>query len=106
MKTLETHPQQGKSAEAPLPLKALEEGPMLAALKEELSRMQWQHRAMMRLVFAVQELSLCRNLESIMGVVRKAARELTGADGATFVLREGDQCYYAEEDAIAPLWKG
>ncbi len=41
-----------------------------------------------------------------MGVVRSAARELTGADGATFVLREGDLCYYAEEDAIAPLWKG
>jgi signal transduction histidine kinase len=31
---------------------------------------------------------------------------LTGADGATFVLREGDLCYYADEDAISPLWKG
>lgn len=26
--------------------------------------------------------------------------------GITFVLREGDLCYYAEEDAISPLWKG
>lgn len=41
-----------------------------------------------------------------MQVVRRAARELTSADGVTFVLRDGDKCYYAEENAIAPLWKG
>lgn len=41
-----------------------------------------------------------------MRVVRRAARRLTGADGATFVLREEENCYYADEDAIAPLWKG
>jgi light-regulated signal transduction histidine kinase (bacteriophytochrome) len=41
-----------------------------------------------------------------MAIVRRVARELTGADGATFVLRDGDKCYYADEDAIAPLWKG
>jgi signal transduction histidine kinase len=28
------------------------------------------------------------------------------ADGVTFVLRDGDLCYYAEEDAVSPLWKG
>jgi putative two-component system response regulator len=38
--------------------------------------------------------------------VRTAARRLTGADGATFVLRDEDFCYYADEDAISPLWKG
>jgi K+-sensing histidine kinase KdpD len=54
----------------------------------------------------VQELSLARDLEAVMQIVRKAARQLTGADGATFVLRDGDLCFYAEEDAIAPLWKG
>jgi signal transduction histidine kinase len=59
-----------------------------------------------RLVGAIQELSLARDLESVMYVVRHAARELTGADGATFVLREGDKCFYADEEAIAPLWKG
>jgi hypothetical protein len=41
-----------------------------------------------------------------MTLVRQAARKLTGADGATFVLREQQLCYYADEDAIAPLWKG
>lgn len=41
-----------------------------------------------------------------MAIVRHAARELTGADGATFVLRENGFCYYADEEAIGPLWKG
>ena len=54
----------------------------------------------------VQELSLARSLETIMAIVRKAARTVTGADGATFVLKDKDQCFYADEDAIAPLWKG
>ena len=58
------------------------------------------------LVATVQELSLARNLSTIMQIVRKAARQLTGADGATFVLKEGTYCFYADEDAIAPLWKG
>ena len=59
-----------------------------------------------RLLAAAQELSLARNLESVMHIVRTAARELTGADGATFILRRNDRCYYADEDAIGPLWKG
>lgn len=59
-----------------------------------------------RLIEAIQALSLARDLETVMDIVRHAARELAGADGATFVLRDGDLCYYAEEDAIAPLWRG
>ena len=63
-------------------------------------------RGMERLVSVVQELSRARSLEAIQQIVRQAARKLTGADGATFVLRDGDKCFYADEDAIAPLWKG
>lgn len=58
------------------------------------------------LIEAVQELSLARDLARIMTIVRTAARQLTGADGATFVLRDRDHCFYADEDAISPLWKG
>ena len=61
---------------------------------------------MRRLLVAVQELSMAKRLIDIQIIVRKAARELTGCDGATFVLRDGDRCHYADEDAIAPLWKG
>lgn len=66
----------------------------------------WYARAMEQLVAVVQELSLAHDLASVMDIVRRAARDLTGADGATFVLRDGDQCYYAEENAVSPLWKG
>src|SRR5262245_51653565 len=58
------------------------------------------------LIDVVQRLSLARDVPTIQDIVRRAARQLTGADGATFVLRDGDRCYYADEDAIAPLWKG
>ncbi|BBX19350.1 diguanylate cyclase [Mycolicibacterium duvalii] len=58
------------------------------------------------LLQAVQELSLARSLPEIQRIVRSAARHMTGADGATFVLRDDGQCYYADEDAIAPLWAG
>ncbi len=59
-----------------------------------------------RLIGAIQELSLARDLDAITAIVRRTARELTGADGATFVLREGNLCHYVDEDAIGPLWKG
>lgn len=61
---------------------------------------------MERLVRAVQELSMARDLSQVQEIVRTTARELAGSDGATFVLRDGGQCYYADEDAIEPLWKG
>jgi signal transduction histidine kinase len=61
---------------------------------------------MKHLVTVVQRLSLARNLDTIMAIVRRAVRDLTGAEGATFVLRDGDKCHYADEDAIGPLWKG
>lgn len=66
----------------------------------------WYVGAMEHLVGVVQEISQARSVETVVAIVRKAARDLTGADGATFILRDGDQCYYAEENAIAPLWKG
>jgi signal transduction histidine kinase len=58
------------------------------------------------LLHTVQELSLARDLLSVQHIVRTAARKLTGCDGATFVLRDGPNCHYVDEDAIAPLWKG
>jgi signal transduction histidine kinase len=63
-------------------------------------------RGMPYLISVIQALSLARNLPTVMDIVRHAARRLVGADGATFVLRDNGCCYYAEEDAIAPLWKG
>lgn len=58
------------------------------------------------LIDVVQQLSLARSLQTIIDIVKKAARSLTNSDGATFILRDGGNCYYVDEDAIAPLWKG
>jgi two-component sensor histidine kinase len=54
----------------------------------------------------IERLSLARAVPDIMDIVKRAVRRLTGADGVTFVLRDGDSCHYADEDAISPLWKG
>lgn len=54
----------------------------------------------------VDKLSLATCLDEITQIVADAARRLTGADGATFVLRDGETCYYVDENAISSLWKG
>ena len=59
-----------------------------------------------RLLHVAHDLSFARDLETVVITARKAARELTGADGVSVVLRSGNECYYADEEAIAPLWKG
>jgi signal transduction histidine kinase len=58
------------------------------------------------LVGVIAELSAAHDHPTIMTIVRRAARELTGADGSTFILRDGDTCLYADEDAVNPLWMG
>jgi hypothetical protein len=59
-----------------------------------------------RLVSAVEQLSLARSVDAVVAIVRTAARQLVGADGASFILKEGDCCFYVDEDAIAPMFKG
>jgi hypothetical protein len=44
--------------------------------------------------------------DQIIHIVRTSARAILSSDGVTFVLREYSHCYYVEEDAIGPLWKG
>lgn len=55
---------------------------------------------------AVEALSGASGLSQITGIVAEAARRLTNSDGAAFVLRENDKCFYVDEVAISPLWKG
>lgn len=64
---------------------------------------RWQVNA---LVGVLQDLAAATELATVQTLVVAAARALADADGATFVLREGDRCHYAEEEAIGPLWKG
>jgi GAF domain-containing protein len=43
---------------------------------------------------------------AVAAIVRTLARTLSGADGATVVLKRGHRVAYVDEDAIGPLWKG
>lgn len=58
------------------------------------------------LVSTVERLSAAQSLDQIIRIVHDTARAISGADGVTFVLRDGDQCHYVDEDAIGPLWRG
>src|SRR5579883_611694 len=57
-------------------------------------------------IAVVCRLSIARSVTEVMEIITQAARTLLDADGITFVMRQGDFCFYAEEDAISPLWKG
>lgn len=55
---------------------------------------------------AVLHICAAETLDQLITRTRRSARELTRADGVTFVLLAGAQCYYVDEEAIGPLWKG
>jgi GAF domain-containing protein len=53
-----------------------------------------------------RRLADCSALDDVLAAMRHNARASVGADGVALVLRDGDLCHYAAEDAIAPLWEG
>ncbi len=61
---------------------------------------------LLTLIETIEALSATRTIGEVAEVVRKAARRVSGADGVAFVLRDNNQCWYFDEDAIGPLWKG
>lgn len=61
---------------------------------------------LLTLIETIEALSATRTISEVADVVRKAARRVSGADGIAFVLRDNDKCWYFDEDAIGPLWKG
>lgn len=76
------------------------------ALQRSEASARTLNRQLHTLQQAVTRLASARTVADVMAVARSAARQLAGADGASFVLRDGDHCFYADEDAIQPLWKG
>lgn len=55
---------------------------------------------------AVLAIARVDNLRTLARTACAQLRTLLPCDGATFVLREGDEVHYAEEDAVGRLWKG
>lgn len=62
--------------------------------------------AVLTLIETIEALASAGTVADIAAVVRSAARRISGADGVAFVLRHEEQCWYLDEDAIGPLWKG
>ncbi|WP_332766388.1 sensor histidine kinase [Phenylobacterium sp.] len=61
---------------------------------------------LLTLVETIEDLSSARTIDQVAAVIRSAARRISGADGVAFVLRDEGKCFYLDEDAIGPLWKG
>ncbi len=55
---------------------------------------------------AEERLAAAHCQAAVIETVRETARNACTCDGITFVLREGEQCHYVEEDAIGPMWQG
>jgi K+-sensing histidine kinase KdpD len=69
-------------------------------------RLARQHAAMSLLIAVVQELSHARELQQIIDIVQGAAQQLTGADSAAFVLRDGEYARYVADSAARPVLAG
>lgn len=63
-------------------------------------------RAIDELAATFRSIANAGDLDELRRRVVHCACRLLHADGATFVLRDGDECHYLDEEAIAPLWKG
>jgi signal transduction histidine kinase len=64
------------------------------------------HAAWSRLIAAGERLATARSMKAVVDVLRSTAREIAGAEGIAVVLRDGEFCHYAAEDAVGALWTG
>jgi PAS domain S-box-containing protein len=67
---------------------------------------QERNKRLELLAEAIEKAPSAHSMEELMEIVGQAARRLSNADGVSIILREGDQCFYAAENSIKPLWKG
>lgn len=79
----------------------LDQAPGFEARKRSL-----RQRRSRLLVDAIEELAGAGAVDDVIATLRSTARGLVGADGIAVILREDEQCWYVEEDAMGPLWKG
>ena len=69
---------------------------------ERASRSRFQ-----QLAAVLERVTMATGHDEVLEVVRDGARNLVGADGASLVVREGDECHYVTADSLTgPLWMG
>ncbi len=78
----------------------------ITELKNKETEILLLNERLNELINYLQQLSSTYKIEDLQSLVSSAARKISGADGATFVLKDNDKCYYVDEDSISPLWKG
>ncbi|HVK57055.1 MAG TPA: EAL domain-containing protein [Burkholderiales bacterium] len=65
------------------------------------------HKRFGLLAWALERLTAASTSQDVREVALATARQLTDAEGIAIVLRDGEQCYCAQEDSPAgPLWQG
>jgi len=62
--------------------------------------------SLLRLIAAGERMASARSMDAVVAILRETARDIVGADGIAVIIREGDICFYAAEDAMDPLWAG
>lgn len=77
----------------------------IALIRRERARAR-NRRAVFELIRVIQNLALVRNKTAVYPPVLRAARALTGADGAAFLMKEEAGFVHCAEDAIAPVLQG
>ena len=55
---------------------------------------------------AIAEIVTQSDPDAVMKIVKRAARRISRAQGVTLAFRQDNECYFAGEEAIAPLFKG
>ncbi len=81
-------------------------GGLVASRRRTVEELTRGAERLRRLAEVVEKIAAVRDLATLTAIVCRATRELTGADGATVGLRDGDQCHFVDEEAVGPLWKG
>jgi signal transduction histidine kinase/CheY-like chemotaxis protein len=77
-----------------------------AATQAARSEAEERLQEVQSLVDVNRELGRALDLSDLLPRLCRLVREIASADGATFVLREGDHVRYVAEDAVSPLWAG
>jgi PAS domain S-box-containing protein len=64
------------------------------------------HAAWSCLIAAGERLATARSMKAVVDILRSTARETAEAEGIAVILRDGEFCHYAAEDAVGALWTG
>jgi signal transduction histidine kinase len=84
----------------------LAEKEAIQKLNESQEEINLLNTRLEKLIEIIKDLTLAQTIEQSQQIIAASARDLMHSDGASFVFHENGGCYYAEENAMAPLWKG